>query len=187
MGQQLAVEQQLDDMYDGISGYGVRSMETSTVNTTYGELTFQGAQTLIAHLHLGSRDVFIDVGCGVGKLAFQVAMSTPATVIGVEVVKERFDQAQYLRNETPDIPRDRVLFVNADATTFSLNHATVVYMCSTCFPERLIKSVVSNAKPGTRIVAATPLTGPVMLLSTLTLEASWSKQVPFYVYVRLPN
>jgi 16S rRNA A1518/A1519 N6-dimethyltransferase RsmA/KsgA/DIM1 with predicted DNA glycosylase/AP lyase activity len=181
----------ITDLYGDISGFGRvndPSLSQQTVNTTYGELTFDGAQRLIDALALTENDEFVDVGCGVGKLAIHVALASPATVRGIEVVRRRYDEAmKVLNDERLDFVRHRIQFMYGDATLFDIRNATVLYMCSTCFPPGLTDVMVSQMAPYTTIVAATPLRGPVKLLTKMDLDCTWSKAVTFYVYVRLPG
>ena len=176
----------VQDLYQSVSGFirSVQKQSGKTVDTTYGELTFDGAQQLLDYLKLDATDVFIDVGSGVGKLCVHTALVTPALVFGVEVVRERFDLAQMvLQDPRLDRVRDRVRFINADATKVKVDAATVIYMCSTCFPGTLVDDIVAQAQRGTRIVSAAPLsTLQQYMENVLTLEATWSKSVPFYVY-----
>jgi Histone methylation protein DOT1. len=38
---------------------------------------FESAETLIKELNITDKDVFYDLGCGVGKLVMQVGLTTP--------------------------------------------------------------------------------------------------------------
>ena len=71
---------------------GEASEETEAL--TYGEVTALGARQLAAHLFVGRskrRDVFADLGSGVGKLAVQLWLESPNVVqsIGIELNVER--------------------------------------------------------------------------------------------------
>lgn len=191
MGQHWSsrIRSTMDAAYQGINGFHVRALKTkdTTVDTTYGELTFEGAQTLIDTLKLGRKDTLVDVGCGVGRLAFHVALASPAHVEGIEVVRERYDMAMSVWSHPAMAHvRDRVLLKYGDATMFNIRHATVLYMCSTCFPPGLTDAMVQQLKPGAAVVAATPLAhARLELVRTMSLPCTWNAQgVMFYFFVK---
>lgn len=184
----LTLKPHMESLFAGVSGFGMHhSIENmaDTVNTTYGELTFEGAQELLDELKLSSRDVFVDVGCGIGKLVFHAAMASQATVVGIEVARGRYEQAVSIwGDDRVGLFRNRVKLWYGDASTFDISMATVLYMCSTCFPPGLTDTMVAGVRPGTVIVAATPLSGPLKLIKNLVLDCSWHKGVLFYIYMK---
>ena len=108
-------------------------------NTLYGRL-----EKMIKYLKPTLNDVFVDLGCGRGRVVFFVAAHKLKKVIGVELDKELFDIAQNnLRNLK--INRTPVSLVNIDAANFAVKEETIFYMFNPFGPETLEK-VLQNIK-----------------------------------------
>ena len=60
----------------------------------YGEITPRGFRTLAARLEIGERDIFADLGSGVGKACHQAVQEyNVRAACGVELSKTRHDRA----------------------------------------------------------------------------------------------
>lgn len=195
--------------YAGISGYNAPLQETEAARTddyepTYGELTFDGVNELVKRIGLRPSDQFIDIGCGIGKLVIQAALQSGAQCTGIELCRSRYDKAiraLHFCQTYHYIPNVR--FIYADATTFSYNNATVVYMCSTCFSTNMILKIVEGLPLGCRVVLQThpqefkkvydgenegngelaPQYSRVLEYSSFfNVPVTWTAEVPLYVY-----
>lgn len=182
--------------YAGISGYSVTDTEIQRIKSkdcepTYGELCFDGARHMMELLQIRPSDNFYDIGCGVGKLVLQTALTTGATCTGVELCKSRFDKAaralNYVRSKTY-IPNVRL--IKSDATQLNYSVATVVYMCSTCFETSMMEKIIRSLSPGCRVVLQTPPAGlkgyprieQLELIQTIPVPVTWTGSVNLYVY-----
>jgi SAM-dependent methyltransferase len=160
---------------------------------TYGEILPNSIEELLIHLNLNINDVFYDLGCGLGKMVAQVYLCSPAKkVIGVELTSSRFLQAKKMLTKLQRVPgmaaNRKVDILQGDIAIETCSDATVVYMCSTCYPPTLINSIVENlcthSTIGLRLISLKRL--PVLLQFSLVekfnLEMTWSKASPVYVY-----
>jgi len=92
----------LDEIYTGISGYGIPQEESELVregggDPTYGELTYEAAEVLFEDFTTDT--VFYDLGSGVGKVIAQVYLTTPAKkAVGYELADTRVKAAMSLEN-----------------------------------------------------------------------------------------
>lgn len=84
---------------------------------------------------------------------------------------------------------ERILeFRNEDILTADISDATIVFTCSTCFSEEVMKNLtekLAQLKEGLRVLTLKQLTPHVdfKLVKTYTLPMTWSKTSPVYLYV----
>ena len=169
----------------------VRSAKSSSL---YGEITSGSLEKLIQYLRIKSDDVFYDLGSGVGKVVMQVALNSPVKkAIGIELSETRFNHAQDVRRQAIKqklIAAARIKFRNADVLSTNLNNATIIYTCSTAFPERFMKplgSKLAKLKSNPTIVTLQELPDcDLSLIDSLKLDMTWARRVPLYVYKRRP-
>jgi predicted RNA methylase len=89
-------------------------------------------------------DVFIDIGCGAGRVIFFIAAQNLKKVIGVELNEELIDAARQnyralkLRNSPVEI-------VCADAAVFNMDEGTIFFMYNP-FGYKTLRKVVANIK-----------------------------------------
>lgn len=168
-------------------------------SATYGELTHDGIARLIAATDLKAGDRFVDLGSGAGKAVLSVAMQVPGvTSLGIEIDAERFAIASMALGKAEAagfVAPGRTRFVHADARGYDLSGGSVFYVCSTCFPRRLLNQLARNvaAVPGARVFASMqPLSSRVAARfaaqTTHRCPASWSSQTDIHLYwVRTPS
>ena len=64
----------------------------ATSNEIYGELYYYSVVKLLRYLKITERDHFLDIGSGLGRLVFQIFLTTnAASVTGVEINEQRYD------------------------------------------------------------------------------------------------
>ena len=83
---------------------------------TYGELDYEGIQKLYKYIkknYNNSIDCFIDIGSGRGKLCMYMAADPDIKkVLGVELMKERNDDALILKSELQSEYANKVVLLN---------------------------------------------------------------------------
>ena len=159
---------------------------------TYGEITYESAKTLLKDLRLTKKDVFYDLGCGIGKFVVQAYLSTPVKKsAGIELSSQRINQAKEVKEHlinSKNIKRGKKLeFYEENITKSNLKDATVVFMCATCFSEKLMNEMtekLSNLKKGLRVLTLKQLTEnkKFALLKEYTLPMTWSDKSTVYLY-----
>jgi SAM-dependent methyltransferase len=194
------------DIYDKIKnvGFSIPAHESKEITDkggapTYGEITLEGALELLKELNLTEQDVFMDLGCGIGKFNVIVFLVTPAQKsIGVELSQTRYDHAQQAAQELHEsLGSDKKRFKNKvlefrkdDMLATPLDDATVIYMCSTCFAEPLLQKLnerFAQLPVGTRIISlkSLPPHEHLKLVKTISLPMTWSKSTGVNLYVRV--
>lgn len=185
----------IDDLYKNINGFSISEKERSNIreqggNPTYGEITYKGAAELLRKLNLKETDVLYDLGSGVGKLVVQVGLTTPAKVVGIELSKTRHEYAISVQKEIEKrnlVKKDKITFINKNINDVPLDQATVLFMCSTCFSDELMRSLtekLGKLKKGLRVVTLRKLPEPhnFKLIESLQLPMTWSNNTNVYIY-----
>ena len=186
-------------LYRGVDGFEIpradeRSVARSKGSSTYGELMPTATVRLLAQLELRRRDVFVDLGAGVGKVVLLAAMTTPAgAALGVELSATRVELGERVFAEAR---RQRVRGAGraslrqADMLTTELDDATVIYTCSTAFSDRFMKRLVRRLAQLPKLRKLVSLQSlddhPAFELSEVyRLDASWKRRTKVYVYERV--
>jgi ribosomal protein L11 methylase PrmA len=109
--------------------YDSHSGKHPIYNTTYGEMNYDGMNHLFSNLqdhHVDECKTFMDLGCGRGSICMYMA-SKPniKQSIGVELVKERIDDAMQLKqNLGKNHYTSKIRFYNDDILDF-MNHQPI--------------------------------------------------------------
>ena len=85
----------------------------------YGRL-----QRMVEYLNLREKDVFVDMGCGKGRVVFFVALQKIKKVIGVEINKYLIDIAKDNLKKLK-LNNSPINFVHVDAANFDVREGTV--------------------------------------------------------------
>jgi SAM-dependent methyltransferase len=176
-GYQIPVEEidGLDDLM-GSEGVGQRP-------STYGEITELGSRQLFHYMGLGlnsetsensgniggEEEVFVDLGCGNGKLLLQAYMELPnvCRILGIELAKARFTAAiqawEKLKSDATDIrlgvdgrdlvhanpdngdDADTIVDIQeGDLFEMDISTATHVYIASLCFTDDMMRRLAQK-------------------------------------------
>lgn len=101
-------------------------------------------EKIIDYLKPTPNDIFIDLGCGKGRVVFLVALQKLKKVIGVELNKELIDIAQRnLVNFTHN--KTAIEFINNDVANFKVKDETIFFMFNS-FGCKTLQSVLNNIK-----------------------------------------
>lgn len=189
----------IDSLYQSVSGFNIPICESDYITKeggapTYGEITYESAQKIIEELSLSPHDVFYDLGSGIGKMVMQVYLESPVKKSGgIELSQTRCQRAQEAREKLKkDFPADykeeRILsFENSNINNADMHDATVVYMCSLCFSDDLMKQItdkLSTLKHLKRVISLRQLPEGknFFLYKTLQLPMTWSTNTSVYIY-----
>lgn len=187
----------INDVYKDTSGFFIGTGERTLIeekggNATYGEILPQSVATILAHETIAKESVFYDLGSGTGKVCVQVALATPARAIGVELASSRHEVAEHVRAELIDkkILTDpkKLRFIHDDITHVAIDDATIIFLCSTCFSEELMRKLAERISQISHPVHVYTLkrlpeevTGFIQG-KTLYLPMTWSTNTAVYMY-----
>jgi predicted RNA methylase len=94
--------------------------------TPYEPIRYPRAGRILDRLRLTSDDIFVDMGCGKGRVVFVAAIRNIKKAVGIELDEKLFGAARdNLR--TIKLPHSPVEFINADAATFDITEGTIFY------------------------------------------------------------
>jgi hypothetical protein len=93
----------------------------------YTPLPYSVLQHILDKMQLGSEDVFVDIGCGKGRVICCASRLSLQKIIGIELNKELVAMAeaniQKIRR-----PKSRVEIINVSADEYDYTDATAIYL-----------------------------------------------------------
>lgn len=163
-------------------------------NEIYGEVLYYSAIKLIEYLQITSEDHFLDIGSGLGKLAFYVYfVSQPASMTGIEINSARHRIAnqvnKLIQAQLPRMFDDREFaLLEGDFLTSSFDNITIVYICSTIFSFELLEKIglKLNEMPQLKKIASfrkLPHLSNFVCVKKILIHCSWER-VGCYIYER---
>lgn len=189
-------------LYQGLSGFisyqpGEKEAgEKNNVYLTYGEILYPSMNKVIEYLDFNEDDVFYDLGSGIGKVGLHIFLKTPVRKSwGIEAAEKRNVHAAkvyaQVKQEFPDLFESGRRELGCQVGNFlhpgtGIEEATVVYTCSTCFSEGLLKDIgtLLDTCPKLRhLVTMKPIPCSVPFDTILEIECTWDK-TKCHVYSR---
>lgn len=128
------------------------------VDPTYGTILVEGMDKMIAHLNIDKNDTFLDLGCGVGNVVATFACrSDVKRSRGIEYLKSRYEKACNLIKDVEKVYEEKtgvknlneiksVNVKNGDIYEEDINDASIIFACSTCFPEELMTAITKKCE-----------------------------------------
>ncbi|UGS38855.1 hypothetical protein DSM104329_05285 [Capillimicrobium parvum] len=158
---------------------------------------------VLRHRDVTPQDVFLDLGCGKGRIVLQAARYEFGRVIGVEVSPELCEVARANVRARRDHLRSDVELIVADAATFDIpDDVTVIYLYNpfrgAVFAAAVdqIVSSLNRAPRRVRVIYRTPLEEDVLLgtgrfrltrsVPGLRPTRAWAQKMSTRIYVAEP-
>lgn len=196
MSARLAPRAVIRQLYREAHGYdddpaGEARVAATGSSATYGELMPAATDELVRYLGLGPADSFYDLGCGLGKVVLQVAMTAPvARCVGIELMSRRHRVAQRMLQQVSErgLLRARECQLrHADFMRARIGDATVAYTCSTAFSSEFMQALaarLARLPAGLRWVTTQDVDDNdwFSLEDVLRLDMSWRRRSKTYVY-----
>lgn len=180
----------LEYIYQNIA---VSATPQTTLAQTSGEILYPSITKLLQHISITDQDVFVDLGSGRGKIAFQVLLThCVKKIMAIEIRRDLHQQAiqawQRMQHDLSDclssLPSIELLL--GDFLKIPLTDATIALINATCFGHQLLAQLAD-------IIEATPSIHTVLSLRPLanlqrltcqkiiTVQCSWDSAL-CYVY-----
>lgn len=191
-------EEKLNEFYEGISGFGIPPKEVKFIKksggaATYGEIKFDSAQKLLDYFKPTEKDVFYDLGSGVGKFTLHTYLGTKVKKsCGIELSGTRYELAVKALNKAGKMgyfdPAREVIMLNEDIIDCDLSDATIIFMCATCYSDDLMNKIAKKlieVGPGLRIATLREFKNQPRLkkIDSFKLPMTWSQGSPVHIYV----
>ena len=164
-------------------------------NITYGEMEYDGIQKLYSFInkHYNSKiNCFIDIGSGRGKLCMYMAAQPKIKhVLGIELVKQRHDDAEILKSELKSEYANKVILLNKNIFDIDFenykNNKTFIWFSNLCFEQSNINTIfekLQNNLPSGTIICCSkqPINEIGQFLHKLFIPMSWNKTSNVYIY-----
>lgn len=160
--------------------------------SAYGELLYYSVQKIANRLQLTNKDVFCDLGSGLGKCALQIFMQTDVQhVIGIEADKRLVEKSLSVCHS---VQHDFSFFwdhhrtLDLQAGNFlscDWQNPTAIYACSTCYDMPLLTAIGDriNQTPSIRqALSLRPLPTLTRLkcVDIFRVECSWDSALCFH-------
>jgi len=164
------------------------------VYTTYGEIKQTSVTNLLNSLDIQPNDVIYDLGSGRGWVCTQTFLETDAKkVSGIEISTERMNLAHKYRDRLqkafPIKFNGRSLeYIRGDMTKQDISDATIIYTCSTCFSDEMLRIMVDKATRSNKLrhfVTLKELNEMPRGLTkhrTIDIPCTWSNSVTAHIY-----
>lgn len=174
-------QQYLHVLYQDVRSNSVWRQE---ISETYGEILYPSVNKLLSAISYNERDVFYDLGSGLGKLALQVFLQTNMQkIVGIEILPELHQQAelakQKVKHDMPFLFNDRDCeFKLGSFFEIPLADATMVLIGSPCYTMQMFHQLASIIDLNNNIHTVISLR-PLLNLNrlkfkkTIRIEGSW--------------
>jgi len=152
----IAADEHFWDKRLGIkTDYNLLAQEDTTAlkdSCHYEPTPYHVIESILNRLKFGSDDVFVDLGCGKGRVVLSVAKKKLKKIIGLEAHKDIFNIARD-NLEKIKVKNTPVEILNADVTTFDMKEGTIFFMFNPfgmatqkCVIERIGNSLITNPR-----------------------------------------
>jgi precorrin-6B methylase 2 len=110
----------------------------------YGAVDYTQIKKIIAFLQLNENDIFIDIGCGKGRVILYAATQKIKKVIGIEYEKGLADIARRNINSCKAL-KTEIEVIQADAAVYTITEGTVFFI-NNPFGYKTLLKVLDNIK-----------------------------------------
>lgn len=196
------IQTYFDAIYDSLDS-DVKQSIFAKENEIYGELYYYSVVKLLNYLNITEKDHFLDIGSGLGKLVFQLFLTTQASAVtGIEINYARYEISlkikKMLEQQFPEtFTQERSLnlihgdFLQCDVTRSDFNDITIAYICGTVFSFPLLTAIgekINTMNSVEKVVSLRklPNMNHFMLTKRIFLHGSWDKTA-CYIYNRVKS
>ncbi len=190
----------LEGLYQGLSGFiqyhpgEKEENKKQKVFLTYGEILYSSIDLIIENISINEDDIFYDLGSGIGKVPLYFFLKTPIKkAYGIEASATRHECAeriyQKVKQQSPELfleGKRKLKTMQGNFLGSDIFDATIIYSCSTCFDEELLKEMgkLFEHCPNLKyVISMKPIPFSATLKKVLEVECTWDK-VECYLYKR---
>ncbi len=162
-------------------------------NEHYGELYYYSAVKLLRYLNILDTDHFLDLDSGLGRLIFQLFLTTNVqTITGIEINGGRYyvskKISETMQQDLPLMRHRELNIIQGDFLKRHFSDVSVIYVFSSVFSFALLEAIgkkINDMAHVRKIATFIKLPNMVnfQLIKILDLHCSWDK-VPCYIYER---
>lgn len=143
------IQSYLDKLYHPFAE-DIKHSKLPKGNQIYGELYYYSFLELLDHISITQNDHILDIGSGLGKIVFQMYLTTRAgTVTGIEINHERHVIASLVKKkmqyQLPELfqtsAHRKLSLLEGDFLELDFPKITMIYLCSTAFCFELLEAM----------------------------------------------
>jgi SAM-dependent methyltransferase len=194
----------MNHLYDSINGYlnGTEKTYDPKFVLTYGEITYNGLQTLASIYqktqpilsYPGGQRTFYDLGSGVGKNVIHMASIFPDLVSkGVELVQERHDKAMIVYNKLKSSHlKRRVTFTCGSLFDTDVSDAAWIFISNKCFSEEVNRELAQKLNKEVKMKTLVAFSDKLpeievgfKYISEFPIEMSWNNSSNVFLYQKI--
>jgi len=187
----------LVNIYKNINGFNITQKEKDLIlhkngSPIYGEITYPSMKKIIKKLNLKQDDVFYDLGSGIGKFVIYMYLFTKIKKsVGIELSETRYKTSIKMLQKIKEnrlIEFNRELnFIYGDIVEEDISDATIIYMCSTCYSDKLLQKLIQRfikLSSRLRIITLKKLPDNLQLIymDTWKISTTWANETDIYYY-----
>lgn len=120
------------------------------ISSAYGELLFPSLDLLIEEIMPSEKDIFLDLGSGLGKACAYLFLRTAVRIVyGIELLSDLHQKAcqvgMQMKKDLPDFFQRRELnFLCGDFLQVALPEASIALLASPCFDQRILQQLAER-------------------------------------------
>ena len=157
-------------------------------NFTYGEILRNGVDEVINKINkykkVSDKDVFVDIGCGCGKLIIHTAIKSDIkTFVGIEIVPQRLRYAKSIKEEVLSEHKS-IFFIVKDVKDFDLSIASIVFMNDVCFDYDTRSDIFNRLSKGSHFITSHEIKSCKILKEEFVVDVSWGDKLKLYYYIK---
>ena len=142
-----------------INGYNISDYDSTVFSlndyaSTYGEISRTGLKDMLKGIQTNGK-VFYDLGSGLGKSVLWSVVDHGMTGKGIEISKERHDNALKLLEQVPKNHRQLINLYNDDMFNHNIKDGNIIFISNLCFPQKindkLVDKIVIELNPGSLV------------------------------------
>lgn len=150
----------------------------------YGEILRSGVDLIIKKInrYYGNDYIFIDIGCGLGKIVIHNAILSKGTFVGVDIQKERILYAKHLKSKI--IPEcDNIFFINKDIKDFDLSIANIIFLNDVSFNNDEINAIYNKIPKGCHFIT-NHIIDCKLMKEEFDVNVSWGGKITLRYYIK---
>lgn len=165
----------------------LKKLNLTSRDLIYGETPYFSIKKIIQEVRPGGEeDLFVDLGSGIGKVVFFVALNFGLPAMGIEINPALYRASLEIKDK---LKIKKAVFVGGNVLEEEFPEGSIFYVHGTSWSEEVYQKLTQKfeeIKPGALVLSVThPLTAPFLkLVKKIKIDLNWSRE-PLFIYQRL--
>jgi hypothetical protein len=165
----------------------IKKFGLSEKDLVYGETPYYEVARIFRKIRPGAGDeVFVDLGCGIGKVVFLVALYFKISAVGIEINSALYKAAQEIKER---LKIKKALFIGGNVLEEDFSAGSIFYIHGTSWSEEVYKKLTTKfeeIKPGALVLSVShPVVADYLkFIAEERIDLNWGRE-PLYIYQRV--